>query len=178
MFCGIRKPPDTSQWTTVTALLPPATCQQTQPPRSTTWQIWRCWCPDRRPSTNLKLQGNGFWKTMRLQGMHHFLLCTTTAGPSSASEVYGCCCSQCLHIPLWMSPRIQHYRIRLAIIQSYWNLFSCGSLRNSRESLRCFAGLRRALEKPLVYCVFYFFFCLNPILSFSLGKNVQASWQR
>lgn len=157
MFCGIRKPPDKSQWTTVTALLPPATCQQTQPPRSTTWQIWRCWCPDRRPSTNLKLQGNGFWKTMRLQGMHHFLLCTTTAGPSSASEVYGCCCSQCLHIPLWMSPRIQHYRIRLAIIQLLEFIFMWVLEKLQRISKMFCRVAQSSWKASGLLCILFFF---------------------
>lgn len=88
---------------------------------------------------------------MRLQGRHRFPLYVTR------SRICGCCCSQCLPVPLGMAPGSSITRLGGQLFRVIQTHFHVRCLRNSRASKRFFAGLHRALENPLFYCVFSLF---------------------
>lgn len=88
---------------------------------------------------------------MRLQGRLPFLQHVTKC------SVCGCCCSQWLPAPLGMAPGSSITGLGRQLFRVIQTHFHVRCLRNSRASKRLFAGLHRALEKPLVYCVFSLF---------------------
>lgn len=88
---------------------------------------------------------------MRLQWRHLLPRYVTS------SRVCGCRCSQCLPAPLGMAPGSSITGLDGQLFRVIQTHFHVRCLRNSRASKRFFAGLNRALEKALVYCVFSLF---------------------